>query len=66
MRPRPRRPTVVHDSAIPAIHPDHGASAVARFSMRLPFSGPASVVAGALVFIDVSVPGANVHAMTAG
>lgn len=59
-------PEADHDSAIPATHPAHGASALARFSMRLPFSGPASVVAGTLVFIEISVPGTCVHGMTAG
>jgi hypothetical protein len=57
-------PEAAHDNAIPAIHPIHGARAVARYSMRLPFSGPASVVAGTLAFIDFSVPGAGVHGMT--
>jgi hypothetical protein len=59
-------PEAVHDSAIPSIQPVHGASAVARFRMRLPSSRPASVVAGTLVFIHISVPGAGLHGTAAG
>ena len=63
-------PEAVHDSAIPAIQPAHGASVAARFRMRLPSFGPAfgpaSVVAGTLVLIEISVPGDRVHGMTVG
>ena len=66
-----RRPTADTDRRTPTIGPvtalilAHGADGLAGDGV------PSAllygiVVAGALVFIDISVPGANVHAMTAG
>jgi hypothetical protein len=58
-------PEAVHDGAIFPTHPAHGASAVARFSMRLSFSGPASLAAGTLVFIEIQRARACVHRIRA-